>query len=232
MNKVAVDKIGFFSDPHGDFSAVKRVLSEEVPAYSIFLGDFDLARPLDEELKPLIEAGSQIFWIHGNHDADRVQWHDYVFESKLADNSISCRVANIGGLKIAGLGGVFHEEIWHPKDGSGEPKFVTREDYLLANPSKTWRGGLPLRHRSTIFPEDFNVLAGLEADILVSHEAPSSHKYGHREIDDLAEIMGVKVIVHGHIHQRYDADLSSGIKVVGLGKADYISFDSNVRGRD
>ncbi len=222
MNRVAENKIGFFSDPHGDFSAVKRVLADAVPARSIFLGDFDLERPLSEELMPLQAAGSDVYWIHGNHDADRAEWHDFVFDGGLGNGFISGRVITVDGLRIAGLGGVFHADVWHPKDGAGVPKFVTRSDFMAVNSGKAWRNGLPLRHRSTIFPEDFNALAGLEADILVTHEAPSSHKYGHREIDDLAEIMGAKLIVHGHIHQRYDAMLKNGIKVVGLGKADYI----------
>jgi len=88
----------------------------------------------------------------------------------------------------------------------------------MANIGRAWRDGLPLRHRSTIFPEDLNALAGEEVDILITHEAPSSHKYGHAEIDDLAEIKGVKVIVHGHTHQDYRATLPNGVEVVGLGR--------------
>ncbi len=223
MNRVYDNQIGFFSDPHGDFSAVKQVLrSSAVPAHSLLLGDFDLDRPLEQELAALIDAGSEVSWIPGNHDADRVEWHDFAFESALSDRNISGRVIDVGGVKVAGLGGVFHAEVWHPKDGDGKPKFSTRADYIAANQKKAWRGGLPLRHRATIFAEDFNALAGLEADVLISHEAPSSHKYGHQEIDDLAEVMGVKMIVHGHIHQRYDATLSNGIKVAGLEKAGYL----------
>jgi Icc-related predicted phosphoesterase len=223
VTNVYDNQIGFFSDPHGDFSSVKQVLrSGEVPAHSLFLGDFDLDRPLELELAALIDAGSDVSWIPGNHDADRVEWHDFAFCSALADRNISGRVIDIGGVKIAGLGGVFHADVWHPKDGDGKPKFATRTDYLAANLKKAWRDGLPLRHRATIFAEDFNALAGLEADVLISHEAPSSHKYGHQEIDDLAEVMGVKMIVHGHIHQRYDATLANGIKVAGLEKAGYL----------
>lgn len=99
------------------------------------------------------------------------------------------------------------------------PKFSTRNEYLSAHSRSTWRDGLPLRHRSTIFPEDFNSLTALEADILITHEASSTHKYGHTEIDDLAEVLGVKTIVHGHLHQDYRATLSNGIKVIGLPKA-------------
>lgn len=37
--------------------------------------------------------------------------------------------------------------------------------------------------------------------------------------DDLAEVLGVKTIIHGHHHQDYRATLGNGIKVVGLAKA-------------
>ena len=39
-------------------------------------------------------------------------------------------------------------------------------------------GGLPLRRRDAIFPEDLTALGRLRADVLVTHEAPSSHRYG------------------------------------------------------
>ncbi|OLP52406.1 hypothetical protein BJF91_02360 [Allorhizobium taibaishanense] len=189
------------------------------PAHSIFLGDFDLDRPLDLELADLTSVGSSIFFIHGNHDADRERWHDFVFASGLASSNLTGRVVALDGVRVAGLGGVFHPDVWHPQNAGGIPKFSTRSEYLSAHSRSTWRDGLPLRHRSTIFPEDFNSLAALEADILITHEAPSTHRYGHTEIDDLAEVLGVKTIVHGHLHQDYRATLPNGIKVIGLPKA-------------
>jgi predicted phosphodiesterase len=213
------DTVAFFGDPHGNFRPVRETLRSHRPAHSIFLGDFDLDRPLDIELSDLASGGSSIFFIHGNHDADRESWHDFAFKSSLADNNLTARVTDLDGVKVAGLGGVFHADVWHPQNADGRRKFLTRNDYLAAYSRSAWRGGLPLRHRSTIFPEDFNSLATLEADILVTHEAPSAHRYGHSEIDDLAEVLGVKVIIHGHHHQEYRTTLPNGIKVVGLGKA-------------
>lgn len=43
-----------------------------------------------------------------------------------------------------------------------------------------------------------------KADILVCHEAPSCHPYGYSEIDELAQAMGVKMVVHGHHHDCLD----------------------------
>ena len=214
--------IGLFGDPHGNFSAVKQVLRTSVPEVSIFLGDFDLERPLDEELDGLIRAGSSVHFIHGNHDADREERHDFVFESAISNRNLNARVVSLGGVKIAGVGGVFHEANWHPHAGYGSPKFFSRDEFLASRPPRMWRDGLPLRHRSTIFAEDFNALAGQEADILITHEAPSCHRLGFSEIDDLAEIMGVKLIVHGHHHETYRNELPSGIRVIGVGKAEVL----------
>jgi len=127
-------------------------------------------------LADLIGAGCAIYFIHGYHDVDQEHWADFVFKSQLAGNNITGRVVDIGGIRVAGLGGVFHADVWHPLDGAGTYKFFSRAEFIASNSRRTWRNGLPLRHRSTIFPEDFNTLAGLEADILITHEAPSSHK--------------------------------------------------------
>lgn len=212
-------KIAIFGDPHGDFSPVRRLVKSAPPRHAFFLGDFDLERPLDQELQDLTQSGADVHFIHGNHDADREAWHDYVFQSSISSQNIAARVVSVDDVKVAGLGGVFHADVWHPRDGSGDPKFISRTDYLDVYRLKSWRGGLPLRHRSTIFPEDFNALSASEADILISHEAPSCHRYGHAEIDDLAEILGAKVIIHGHQHEDYRATLPNGIDVIGLAKA-------------
>jgi hypothetical protein len=79
---------------------------------------------------------------------------------------------------------------------------------------------LPLFHRDTIFPEDFDRLAAIGCDILVTHEAPSSHPHGFAAIDALAAACGARLIVHGHHHQSYAAELGNGIKVRGLGLAE------------
>ena len=141
---------GLFGDPHGNFSAVKQVLRTSVPEVSIFLGDFDLERPLDDELDGLIRAGSSVHFIHGNHDADREEWHDFVFESMIANRNLNARVVRAGGVRIAGVGGVFHEAVWHPHTGDGLPKFFCRDEFLASRPPRMWRDGLPLRHRSTV----------------------------------------------------------------------------------
>lgn len=214
--------IAFVGDPHGDYSPVRLLLSGSAPSAVVFLGDMDLEQPFDAQVKPLTDAGSDVWYVHGNHDTDREHWHDNLFEAKLGRKNLTGRVAEIGGVRVAGLGGVFRQKVWHPKNGAGVPLYRTRGEFLRAHGTAKWRGGLPLGHRSTIFPEDIELLADLRADVLVTHEAPSCHRYGFEEIDLVAEAMGVHTIVHGHHHESCAGVLPSGIRVVGLDKAEIL----------
>lgn len=217
-----------FGDPHGDFRSITRAASlidPDSPPLCILLGDFDLEVPLEKAVEPLVRRGCEIVYVHGNHEADRVTWYDNVFSSSIADRNLTGKVIDVGGVRIAGLGGVFKGKIWHPKDKEGHARFRSREDFLAAHPNSKWRGGLPLGLRATIFPEDYEALADLRADILVTHEAPSCHRYGFEEIDLLAAAMGAKAIIHGHHHEPYQAELGDGIMVVGMGQADVMEFD-------
>jgi hypothetical protein len=101
------------------------------------------------------------------------------------------------------------------------PRFATRQEFLASLPVREhWRGGLPLWHRDSIFPEDFAKLAQHRFDVLVTHEAPSSHRHGFAAIDRLAEVAAARLIVHGHHHESYGARLASGIDVRGLAVAE------------
>ncbi len=121
---------------------------------------------------------------------------------------------------------MFKPRVWYPRAEAGairiEPAaFQTRAAFQASlRPHETWRGGLPLWHRDTIFPEDFERLAAVECDVLVTHEAPSSHPHGFAVIDALAATCGARLIVHGHHHTSYKAVLSNGIRVRGLGLAE------------
>ncbi|MBY3432645.1 metallophosphoesterase [Rhizobium laguerreae] len=212
--------MALFGDSHGDFRAIEEVATSGVAPVSVFLGDFDLSRPLDEEVAPLIEAGSDVWYVHGNHDADSPEWYDFVFSSGLADRNLSGRVVDIGGYRFAGLGGVFRNKVWNPRS-TEPPGFSTRKQMLKDAAQGKWRDGLPMRHRATIFPEDVQTLSRQRADVLVMHEAPTSHRYGFGRLDKLAAAMGVKLVIHGHHHEAYDGKLANGISVIGMGQADW-----------
>lgn len=67
------------------------------------------------------------------------------------------------------------------------------------------------------FPEDLARLSEMRAHVLVTLEAPESHRHGFRVIGDLARAMGARLLVHGHHHERYETAIEGGIRVVGLG---------------
>ena len=215
--------ITFFGDPHGNFDAFHETVQHERPDVAIFLGDMGLERPFEQEAADFLAAGGDLWWIVGNHDTDSEQYHDNLFNSDLADRNLGNRVIEVDGVRIAGLGGVFRGSIWHPRPNEGSteenpPVYRTREDFMRANARSLWRGGMPRKQRSTIFPEDFEILAQQKADILVTHEAPSNHQFGFAVIDRLAERMGVHTIIHGHHHTDYDAVTDNGINVIGVAK--------------
>ncbi len=72
---------------------------------------------------------------------------------------------------------------------------------------------------TAIWPEDYDRLASQRADILVTHEAPSSHPAGNAALDALARAMGARLIVHGHHHVCYRAVAPDGLRALGVAAA-------------
>jgi len=204
-------------DPHGNFSPILRACSVHESGTLILLGDCELRVPLRQMLAPLFDGGWDVRWILGNKDAET----EAAFDNLVADfpeGDIGTKVIEVAGLRIAGLGGVFKPRIWCPDD---PPNFNTRREFLLSlDVREHWRGGLPLWHRDSIFPEDFAALEQSRFEVLVSHEAPSSHRHGCAAIDRLAARVGARLVVHGHHHESYAATLAGGIQVRGLAVAE------------
>src|SRR5690606_645756 len=107
-----------------------------------------------------------------------------------------------GSISIAGLGGVFRGKIWMPaRDQSAPPgpEGKTQQQYLDAmGKGNRWRSGLPLRHRSTIFADDWLDASKLKADVLVTHEAPHFYPFGFAIMHELACQVGARYSFHGH----------------------------------
>jgi Calcineurin-like phosphoesterase len=214
----------FAGDPHRNFSPILRACAAMTPGTLILVGDCDLPAPLHQVMAPALDAGWTVRWIIGNHDTETEAAYDHLVT---AEGDLGLRVTEIGGLRIAGLPGVFRPRVWLPRPEEGPPSFHTRADFQAAlRPGEAWRGGLPLWHRDTIFPEDFERLSTQRFDVLVSHEAPSSHPHGYAVIDDLAAGCGARLIVHGHHHQSYEAALPNGIRVRGLAIAETWVMDT------
>ena len=217
----------FAGDPHRNFSPILRACLERPPGTLILLGDCDCPAPLPSIMAPAIEAGWDVRWILGNHDTETEAAFDNLVTAHPAGD-LGLRVTEIGGLRIAGLPGVFKPRVW---DAIEPPHFQTRAAFQASlRPHEAWRGGLPLWHRDTIFPEDFDRLATKRFDVLVTHEAPTSHPHGFYIIDDLARTAGARLIVHGHHHRSYEAVLKAGIQVRGLGIAEPWVMPDPLRG--
>lgn len=214
----------FYGDPHGQFDALQDAVRDRRPAAVVLMGDMDASAPLEDLVSEVLNEGVEVYFIHGNHEGDQSRYYDNLTRSRLAGNSLHGRVVEIAGIRIAGLGGVFRGAVWFP--GTDAPRFETKAAFIASlEKQKRWRDGMPLKHRTTIFPEELEALACLRADILVTHEAPSSHRAGFSVLDELAARMGAQLVVHGHHHEDYDAILDNGVQVAGtaLARPRYLS---------
>ncbi len=197
---MVMDQLLFCGDPHGQFEHIFERVRHMRPKAVILLGDLDLPQPFETVFAPILGL-TEVWFIHGNHDTDHAYCYDHLFHSALSDRNLHGKIMNIGGVRIAGLGGVFRGQIWYPPE---TPRYQTKADFIArCGKGNRWRGGLPLKHRSSIFPDDLELFKGQKADILVCHEAPSAHPHGFAAIDDLADSLGVKQIIHGHHHEPF-----------------------------
>lgn len=216
----------FAGDPHGRFDPIRAAVATYRPEAVILLGDYELEAPLDETLGPVTEQ-TQVWWIAGNHDYVQTRYYDHLFGSRLAGRNLHGRVVEIAGLRVAGLGGHFQGKVWYPREGKGAPNFTTRGSFLAQlGKGNRWRGGLPRKRRGAIWYEDVSALAEEQADVLVTHEAPSAHRHGFQLIDALAKALGARLIVHGHLHEHYGVPPREGAPwVYGVGEAEVVDLN-------
>jgi predicted phosphodiesterase len=209
-----------YGDPHGEWRPLLRACQEDPPEGVVIVGDCDLAVPLREQLAPLFSAGIKVRWIPGNHDKDSEQWHDRLFLDH-PEGNLQGKWCQLGGRIVAGLGGVFKEKLWYPRFEDSGPRHASRAEFMRWLPkTDRWRGGLPMKIRDAVFPEDALALQGLRVDVLVTHEAPSCHRHGFVGIDNAAHACRAQLIVHGHHHESYAGTLPGGARVRGLAKAE------------
>lgn len=250
-------------DVHSHFEHIEQALdaAKVKPVAVIFLGDIEAPIPLWECCAGIEKRGVEWFWVIGNHDTDTEDnWKNVSDEKSMAHN-IDGRIVTIDGVRVAGLGGIFRGEVWHPEIDGGKPTHSTYAEYekfirsnanlkrrltkrdlaqLQAVPpeSRHWnsavldasRAGKLLKHHSTIFPADYERLADMKADILVTHEAPSCHPHGFEAIDLLAQAMGATVF-HGHHHDSLDYSRQWDVlefKAFGVGFCGITDQDGNV----
>ena len=222
--------IVFIGDIHQHWHYVDAGLAAQTtpPKVAVLLGDIQCDRPLDELAAPLLDRGVAVHWIHGNHDNDGgpEMWANLAAPERnplTAPGALHARVVTIDGIRIAGLGGTFRPRVWSPP---GPPRLRHRhqlaDDLASLGPAYGARQHAALAHSlstAAIWPEDVDALASQKADILVTHEAPSSHPAGSAAIDALARAMGARMIVHGHHHVASHARTHDGLTVLWVASA-------------
>ena len=222
----------FCGDPHGRFSHIVRAVKKHRPEAVILLGDQTAAQSLDIELAPILDQ-TQVYWTCGNHDTYNERHHDNLFESKLKGRNIQEQgVIRVGGILIACIGGVFREKVWAgslPKTGEGVAHPITSpKDFAkTCGAGNRWRGGVPLRYRSTIFPSMVEKYRDMHVDVLVTHETPDLHRHGNAGLMRLANDLGVRGAFRGHHHQRIDYPDSvwQGVSLCGIVGLDTATFE-------
>ena len=211
----------FYGDPHGKWQPLFDAVEKHRPDAVILLGDCELDEPLCEKLAPVWDMVPTWRYILGNHDVETITRFDHLTADFPAGN-LHVKSELIDGRLVAGLAGVFKGKVWRPRlDGEDNTPKVATKAAMLKQTARIdrWRDGLPLWHRDTIFPDDVTYLKRQTCDILVTHEGPSSHPHGMVGIDDLAQAMRARLIVHGHLHQDYSGQSKHGIAVRGVGEA-------------
>lgn len=215
-------------DNHGHFDHIIEAAKKHRPSAVISLGDITDTLPFGENepvyisLAPVLDLGIQFLWIPGNHDTDSPQQHDALFPACINTNLhgkvMTLHDPDLGEVRVAGLGGVFRGQIWRPPE---PPQYTSDVDFCRRmGRGNRWRGGLPLKHRSSIFPDVYKKLSEMRADVLVSHEALSHHPMGFSEIELLASAMHVHHSYHGHHHDSLDYSAfaaSDGFEAFGVG---------------
>ena len=68
-------------------------------------------------------------------------------------------------------------------------------------------------------------LGRLHADVLVTHEAPTTHAHGFKTVDDLAVAMDVRLVVHGHHDSAGESWLRGETRVIGLGPGELFELE-------
>ena len=211
MSAAGSHGIVFVGDVHRRWDHVERGLAalERPPRHVVLLGDVECDAPLDLLAAPILRRGAGLHWIFGNHDADGgpEMWANLADPARnplAAAGALHGRVADVGGLRIAGLGGTSRARVSAPP---APPRLRSRAelpaDRATLGPGWSDESAAALARSLAampIWPEDVEALAAQRADVLVTHEAPSSHPGGLAVLDELARPMGAVLVVHGHPH--------------------------------
>ncbi|SHE23054.1 metallophosphoesterase family protein [methanotrophic endosymbiont of Bathymodiolus puteoserpentis (Logatchev)] len=149
LTTINKNQILFAGDPHGCFNNLVSAVLKYRPAAVVMLGDYNLECSLEQYLQAIIEE-TKIYWIPGNHDFDSRAEYEYLFHSALSYNNLHLKVMDVGGVRIAGLGGIFAGRIWRPGDF---PRWEDKKHWLKSQPSNVKK--IPLHIDNAIWHHEF-----------------------------------------------------------------------------
>lgn len=138
-------------------------------------------------------------FLDAHEESTRARWRRGWPAAHAALGREACVVVDVADHSIAGLEGTFESEIRLPS--SPDPGIQNYQNFLEQLARRSQRADVIATKKqhplSAIYPDDYFTLAMEKADILICHEAPSRHPHGYTEIDELAQAMGAKMVVHG-----------------------------------
>jgi Icc-related predicted phosphoesterase len=187
----------FCGDPHSRFRQVVESASRTRASTVVLLGDMEPSRPLEEEMAALQQSDIEWYFIAGNHDADSQVLARRVWNRNTDPHNVHGRVVTLKGGRSTYYSRLNLER-------------VTPRQYRF-NPYDAPAPQVHHKHWASIFEEEYDALAEMQADILVTHEAPSYHcdfsgkGTGFRAIDELAQFLGARYAIHGHHHDNQDS---------------------------
>ena len=198
---------GALGDIHGDFEGARRVMARhpEVPFW-LCVGDVADGEGRYEALP------APLYWIKGNNE------NFDVIDAGIFPGNLhylpNARLAEIGGVRVAGLGGTF------------APSWYDTPAASLPHPRKGSAKATELADKRRHFVrEEVDACGALRAvDVFLSHEAPRPYvagtgprrnDAGKTPVNEILAAMQPRLHLFGH-HHRFTEQDRQGVRSVGL----------------
>jgi len=200
-------RFGALGDIHGDFESARRVMARH-PEVPFWLCVGDVAD--DEGRYEALPA--PLHWIKGNNE------NFDVIDAGIFPGNLhylpNARLAEIGGIRVAGLGGTF------------APSWYDTPSASLPHPRKGSAKATGLADKRRHFVrEEVDACRALRAvDVFLSHEAPRPYfagtgprrnDAGKTPVNEILAAMQPRLHLFGH-HHRFTEQDRQGVRSVGL----------------
>jgi len=200
-------KFGALGDIHGDFESARRVMSRhpDVPFW-LCVGDLADGEGRYQALP------APLYWIKGNNENfDVIDAGVFPGNLHYLPNG---RLSEIGGIRVAGLGGTF------------APSWYDTVAASLPHPRKGSAKATELADKRRHFVrEEVEACRTLQAvDVLLTHEAPRPYfagggprrnDAGKTPVNEILAAMKPRLHLFGH-HHRFTEQERQGVRSVGL----------------